>query len=68
MRLSLLYDSAERLGADAAAVFREAAALGRGEFADLILGFAARAPQDRAISAMGYRAAEGPEGFRYEFV
>lgn len=60
---SLLFHSAEKLGIDAAARFREVARLASPSGKSFFLDFA---DSPTSIDAMGAREVEGPDGFTYE--
>lgn len=65
--LTLLYDSAGRIGLEPAAVFQEVASLAHMmPIADSLRRFPDRKPQDLAIESMGYRTVMTRDGARYE--
>lgn len=63
--LALIDHSAQRLGADSAALFEQAASQASNEAAGYLREFASRKPDTRSIEAMGYSEGMGPEGFIY---
>jgi hypothetical protein len=62
--LSILYDAAVRIGAQADTIFKSFADA-EGPMIRYIVAFPARKPEDKAISAMGFSVIEAPEGFIY---
>jgi hypothetical protein len=65
--LPLVYRSAELIGADAAALFAEAAAMCDEAFAaQEIEAFPRRNRQDRSLAEFGYVESADPDGFRYQ--
>jgi hypothetical protein len=63
--LSLLCHSAMKIGADPVALFREASDVSTPEVKREMMSFVNRAPEDKRISAMGYREDLSGTGFRY---
>lgn len=64
--LSLLHDSARRIGADPCPLFEQASGYAGPAAAQRIQQFAQRSPDLQRIESMGYRAVNAPAGFRYE--
>lgn len=63
--LSLLNHSAEKIGIDAVQLLEETARYSYNNSARQLRAFAERAPQDKAIEAMGYSEQITPEGPTY---
>ena len=68
MSVSVLYHAAERVG-NAAAIFEETARISGPGFAGLLRDFAARHPNLRKMSVMGWHEVETPDGpgFRWSW-
>ena len=66
--LGVAYHTAVKLGADPRAIFAQAAGLANPEMAGHLREFLARRDLPEILTAMSYREAEGPDGFRYEYV
>jgi hypothetical protein len=64
--LSLLFRSAEILGAEPAVEFAAAAALASPPDNRSLLDFLGRDEQDRSLASMGYIERHDDEGFRFE--
>ena len=64
--LSLLHHSAEKLGADARALFERAAALADESAARHLRDFVNRSPELKRIEVMGFREKVTKQGFAYE--
>lgn len=65
-RLAVLYDAATRIGASPEEIFLEAASYANNAVARSLIDFVKRNPANRSLKAFFYKAAEGPDGFRYE--
>lgn len=63
--ISLHYDAANRIGEDADAIFREAAALFEAEIGNAIMEYANRSPEGKTIKSMGYEANGDGDAFQY---
>src|SRR5579885_505258 len=65
VRLALLYDAAVRIGVAPEEVFERAATLLPPRSAAELRSFLLRAPEDRSLWVMGYKAGSDEDGFRY---
>jgi hypothetical protein len=65
MIVSLLYDAANRIGAEPRAIFESASALLVDMPASAIRRFLLRSAEDKSLAAMGYIAGADLDGFRY---
>jgi hypothetical protein len=64
--ISLHYDAAQRLSADAESLFENAAALLSSKAANALRSFLRRSAPDKTLEAMGYVAGTDADGFRYK--
>lgn len=64
--LSLLHDAAIRIGVDPREAFQEVLPYATKSVANSLQRFLQRKEEDKSIEAMGYRAAEDSDGFRYK--
>lgn len=64
--LSLLNRSAEKIGADPAALFEQAAIVAEPQMAQALRTFVQRPAGLKRIESMGFHEIDGPDGFRYE--
>jgi hypothetical protein len=63
--VSLLYDAANRIGAEPGAIFESASALLADKSANGIRRFLLRSAEDKSLAAMCYIAGADSDGFRY---
>lgn len=68
MSITVLFHAAERLGADAAGLFREVAALSGPAFSAVLIDFANRPEGLRTLACMGWREVETPQGIGFQWV